>query len=128
MSVEDEKEEVRIDLEEDLNGTYFFNSKDLNLLEHLEELKKSGVDSFKIEGRNKSVYDVSLVTRAYRNVLDALERKESKKQFFDVVTTVLGSQVKTEKVSKLFSEIPVFDGNGGTTIKKLGEESETKTS
>ncbi len=56
------------------------------------------------------------------------ERKESKKQFFDVVTTVLGSQIKTEKVSKLFSEIPVFDGNGGTTIKKIGEESEKKSS
>lgn len=64
-------------LEEDSHGTYFFNSKDLNLLEHLEQLKKAGVDSFKIEGRNKSVYYVANVARAYRNVLDAIEQKKS---------------------------------------------------
>jgi len=85
MSVEDNKGEVQIDLEEDSNGTYFFNSKDLNLLEHLEKLKKAGVESFKIEGRNKSVYYVSLVTRAYRNVLNALEKKASKQKLVKTI-------------------------------------------
>lgn len=60
-------------LEEDSHGTYFFNSKDLNLLSHLDELRNAGVSSFKIEGRNKSAYYVSNVTRAYRMVLDAIE-------------------------------------------------------
>ncbi len=60
-------------LEEDSHGTYFFNSKDLNLLEHLLELREAGVDSFKIEGRNKSVFYVANVVRAYRRVLDAIE-------------------------------------------------------
>lgn len=72
-----------IELEEDSHGTYFFNSKDLNLIEHLKELKDAGVTSFKIEGRSKSVYYVVCVTRAYRKVLDAIEsgkmRKEIKK-------------------------------------------------
>ncbi|MEI7621249.1 MAG: U32 family peptidase C-terminal domain-containing protein [Candidatus Moraniibacteriota bacterium] len=60
-------------LEEDSHGTYFFNSKDLNLLSHLQELKNAGVSSFKIEGRNKSAFYVASVTRAYRRVLDAIE-------------------------------------------------------
>lgn len=60
-------------LEEDSHGTYFFNSKDLNLLGHLQELKNAGVTSFKIEGRNKSVFYVANVVRAYRSVLDAIE-------------------------------------------------------
>jgi putative protease len=85
MSVEDDKEEVQIDLEEDANGTYFFNSRDLNLLEHLEELRKAGVSSFKIEGRNKSMNYVALVTRAYRNVLDALQQKVSKHQLAKII-------------------------------------------
>ncbi|NCA93705.1 MAG: hypothetical protein EOM84_00855, partial [Sphingobacteriia bacterium] len=51
---------------------YFFNSKDLNLLEFLKELAEAGVDSFKIEGRNKSPYYLATVVRAYRNVLDAI--------------------------------------------------------
>ena len=77
MSVEDEKGEFEIDLEEDANGTYFFNSKDLNLLNHLDDLRKAGVDSFKIEGRNKSVFYLAVVTRAYRRVIDSLEYKMS---------------------------------------------------
>ena len=73
MNVKDEKEEFEINLEEDAHGTYFFNSKDLNLLSYLQELKNAGVDSFKIEGRNKSVYYLAIVLRAYRKVLDAIE-------------------------------------------------------
>lgn len=64
-------------LEEDSHGTYFFNSKDLNLLSHLRELKNAGVSSFKIEGRNKSAFYVSGVVRAYRKVLDAIEAQKT---------------------------------------------------
>ena len=72
MKVVDNRGEFEIDLEEDRQGTYFFNSKDLNLLEFLKELAEAGVDSFKIEGRNKSPYYLATVVRAYRNVLDAI--------------------------------------------------------
>ena len=64
-------------MEEDSHGTYFFNSKDLNLLAYLEELRNAGVTSFKIEGRNKSVFYVANVCRAYRSVLDAIESKKT---------------------------------------------------
>lgn len=59
-------------IDEDDNGTYIMNSKDLRLIEHLEKLHKIGVDSFKIEGRTKSIYYVALVTRAYRRAIDNL--------------------------------------------------------
>jgi putative protease len=36
-------------------------------------MKKAGVVSFKIEGRSKSIYYLSLVTRAYRRAIDDLE-------------------------------------------------------
>ncbi|EKE25922.1 MAG: Peptidase family U32 family protein [uncultured bacterium] len=73
MEVEEVQSGRPVVLEEDSHGTYFFNSKDLNLLEYLQELQKAGVDSFKIEGRNKSVFYVANVVRAYRSVLDAIE-------------------------------------------------------
>ena len=43
-------------IEEDEHGTYIMNSKDLRAIEHIEELWKAGVESFKIEGRTKSIY------------------------------------------------------------------------
>lgn len=78
MSVEDIRGEFEIDLEEDTHGTYFFNSKDLNLLNYLDKLRKAGVDSFKIEGRNKSVYYLATVVKAYRKVINALGQRTSK--------------------------------------------------
>ncbi len=56
---------------EDEHGTYFFNAKDLCLVSYIPDLVKSGVCSFKIEGRTKSNYYLSIVTRAYRKAIDA---------------------------------------------------------
>lgn len=56
---------------EDERGTYIFNSKDLCLLPHLPELINSGLDSFKIEGRMKSVHYVATVVKVYRDAIDA---------------------------------------------------------
>ncbi len=58
------------EIKEDDDGTYFFNAKDLCLIEHLRELRDAGVCSFKVEGRTKSVYYVSSVARAYRQAID----------------------------------------------------------
>lgn len=60
--------------------TAILSSKDLRMIEHLDDLKNAGVDSLKIEGRMKSIYYVAMVTRAYRKALDALEGKISVQQ------------------------------------------------
>ena len=61
-----------LEVEEDEKGSYIFNSKDLNMIEHLQKLKDAGVDSIKIEGRMKSPYYVATVVNAYRKALDML--------------------------------------------------------
>lgn len=55
---------------EDDKGTYIMNSKDLCMIEHIPELVKAGINSFKIEGRMKSAYYVASVVKAYRGALD----------------------------------------------------------
>ncbi len=57
-------------IEEDEHGTYIMNSKDLRAIEHLDELWRAGVESFKIEGRTKSIYYLSLITKSYRTAID----------------------------------------------------------
>ncbi|MCB0415496.1 MAG: U32 family peptidase C-terminal domain-containing protein [Bdellovibrionales bacterium] len=59
-------------ISEDENGTYLMNAKDLNVIEHLDKIRESGVCSLKIEGRTKSIYYLSLVSKAYRKALDDL--------------------------------------------------------
>ncbi len=67
--------EDELEVQEDERGSYIFNSKDLNMLSHLQELKEIGVDSIKIEGRMKSPYYVATVVNAYRRALDLLPQK-----------------------------------------------------
>ena len=57
-------------IEEDGRGTFIMNAKDMNMLAHLDTLRAAGVDSIKIEGRNKKAFYVASVVNAYRQVLD----------------------------------------------------------
>lgn len=52
------------------HGTYFLNSQDMCLIEHIPELVEAGITSFKIEGRAKSAFYVGAVTNAYRAAID----------------------------------------------------------
>ena len=57
---------------EDEKGTYILNSRDMCMIDHLDDLMKAGISSLKIEGRAKSAYYAAIVTGAYRHVLDAV--------------------------------------------------------
>lgn len=61
-------------IEEDEQGSYILNSRDLNLMPRLADYLALGVDSLKVEGRNKSEYYGAIVARAYRAALDAYYR------------------------------------------------------
>ena len=60
-------------VEEDARGTYLYNSKDMCMIEHVPELIRAGITSFKIEGRNKTAYYAACVTGAYRAAIDAYQ-------------------------------------------------------
>ena len=55
---------------EDEKGTYIMNSRDMCMIDHVQELMDVGLDSLKIEGRAKSAYYAAIVTGAYRHVID----------------------------------------------------------
>ena len=57
---------------EDEKGTYIMNSRDMCMIDHLDDLMRVGVDCIKIEGRAMSAYYAAIVTGAYRHVLDDL--------------------------------------------------------
>lgn len=81
--VEEKRPNQFIPIEENGDGSYIYNSKDLKMIEHLDKLKKAGVKSFKIEGRNKSIYYCAVVARAYRKAID---KTASSKKELETVT------------------------------------------
>ena len=61
---------------EDERGTYILNSRDMCMIDHLDDLQKAGVDCIKIEGRAKSAYYAAIVTGAYRHCIDSVAKGE----------------------------------------------------
>ena len=55
----------------DEKGTYIMNSRDMCMIDHVDDLLDVGLDSLKIEGRAKSAYYAAIVTGAYRHAIDA---------------------------------------------------------
>ena len=55
---------------EDEKGTYIMNSRDMCMIDHLDDLMDAGIDCIKIEGRAKSAYYAAIVTGAYRHCID----------------------------------------------------------
>ena len=72
---EENREGQYFPVEEDSNGTYLYNSRDLCMIEHIPELVKAGVSSLKIEGRAKSAYYTAVTTNAYRHAVDGFMAK-----------------------------------------------------
>ena len=60
------------EIEENEKGTHILSTKDLCLVKHLKDMIDAGIDSFKVEGRTKSLYYVSAVAKAYREAIDTI--------------------------------------------------------
>ena len=77
-------------IEEDGRGTYILNSKDLNMINHIDELIAAGVVSLKIEGRMKSEYYLATVVNAYRRAIDEYykigDKYKKNTMFYDELT------------------------------------------
>lgn len=66
-------------IEENDEGTFIMNSKDLCMIEYLQKFDDLGIKALKIEGRNKSEYYTAITVRSYRNALDELNKPENER-------------------------------------------------
>ena len=67
---EEKREGQYFPIEETDTGTFIMNSKDLCMIDHIPELVKAGISSFKIEGRVKTEFYVASIVQAYRRAID----------------------------------------------------------
>ena len=82
--VEEQRPGQYYEIEEETRGTFILNAQDLNMVSHLDDLAHAGVDSFKIEGRNKRAFYVATVVGAYRNVLDGGNVEEAERELLTI--------------------------------------------
>lgn len=71
--VEEKRPGEYFPIEEGVRGSFVLNAQDLCMIDHLDDLATAGVDSIKLEGRNKKAFYVATVVHAYRAVLDGAD-------------------------------------------------------
>ncbi|MGE4317676.1 MAG: U32 family peptidase [Deferribacterales bacterium] len=113
--VESTREGQYFPIEQDERGTYFYNSKDLCLLDHVGELADMGVKSLKIEGRMKSIMYVSVITGVYRKAID---RAAEGNYEVDPEWVRLIKSVSHREYTEAF-----YDGEAGTESMNYGTNS-----
>ena len=69
--VEEKRPGQYFNITEEDGATYILNSKDMSMIDHIDDLVEAGICSLKIEGRAKTEFYVATVTNAYRNAIDA---------------------------------------------------------
>ena len=68
--VETKRPDILIPVEEHNGETFFMSSRDMCMVDHMDDLLDAGITSLKIEGRMKSAYYTAVITNAYRMALD----------------------------------------------------------
>ena len=86
-------------------GDYFaMSSKDLCAIKAIPRLMDIGVNSFKIEGRMKSLHYIATVVNAYRNIIDEYEAKGTVKDFDKYINAISKAENRLTATGFLFHE------------------------
>ncbi len=123
--VEEQRPDDKFDLEEDDRGTYIFNSKDLCLIDYLDQITDSGIDSLKVEGRMKSSYYVATVINAYRRALNHLEYCRKNKQKY-IVPQEIKKELEKASHRKYTTGFMFNDGNETQNYESSIQEQNSK--
>lgn len=81
-------------------------SKDLSMIDYLEDLINIGVSSLKIEGRMRSMYYIATVVDAYKRVRDMIENKCLTEEKLSYYKKVLNRVSNRENKSQFFDKEP----------------------
>lgn len=102
-------------------GTYLFGSKDLCMIDHIDDLVSAGVQSFKIEGRMKSAYYAAVTTNAYRIAMDEFLNQGNKST--QALHNELSSVSHREYCTGYFYDKGNLHSNIASTSGYIGEQS-----
>lgn len=87
------------------NPTFTMMSKDLNMVSYIEDMMNIGIDSFKVEGRMRSIYYIATVIMCYRKIIDGIKNntltEKDKKYYSYILDRVANRDTKPQFYNKL---------------------------
>lgn len=81
-------------------------SKDLNMVEYIEDMINIGITSLKIEGRMRSIYYIATVVNAYRNIVDAVYNKKLNSKMLNYYKKILDGCANRESIPQFYNKRP----------------------
>ena len=83
--------------------------KDLNMISFIEDMINVGVNSFKIEGRMRSIYYVSTVILIYRRIIDKILNNSLTDEYKEYALKVLNRVANRESSPQFYDKLPGVD-------------------
>jgi len=80
--------------------------KDLNMVPFIERMINAGVNSFKIEGRMRSIYYIATVILIYRKLIDKIVNKTLDSAYTNYCLNILNRCANRESTPQFFDKLP----------------------
>lgn len=80
--------------------------KDLSLAKYIKDMISSGINSFKIEGRMRSIYYIATVLLCYRRMIDKLMNNTLTEEYTNYYLKVLNRCANRENTPQFFKYLP----------------------
>ena len=90
------------------DNTFMMMPKDLNMAKHIKELIDIGANSFKVEGRMRSIYYVASIIMTYREILDKIAENTLKQNDLDYAIAILNRTANRESAPQFFDKLPGY--------------------
>ncbi len=100
----------RFTFDNDTGYDYAFSSKDLNMIDYISDLMDLGVESYKVEGRMKSLYYIATVANAYRTIMDKKINGTLNNKDIIYYKKVLNRVSNRENISQFYNGVPGVEG------------------
>ena len=85
-------------------------SKDLNMITNIASMIEAGINSFKIEGRMRSIYYIATVLHTYKSVFKKIETKTLNDEYINYATNIINRVANRESVPQFFNGLPLDEG------------------
>ena len=89
---------------------FMIASKDLNMIDYISELMDMGVESYKIEGRMKSLYYIATVSNAYRTIMDKKINNTLTEEDLEYYKKILNRVSNRENIPQFYDNVPGVEG------------------
>ncbi len=88
------------------NNTYSMTPKDLNMVPYIKDMIEVGVNSFKVEGRMRSIYYIATVIKTYRDIIDKIVTNKLDLAYSKYYLDILNRCANRDSTPQFFDKKP----------------------